>query len=71
VRGLLKEETVAGAKKQTEPVVFEVVVSFDALDVGERFTQQPDDMGWALMHVENGYLRVVEEAPDAGEVSTG
>jgi hypothetical protein len=58
-------------KKQTEPVVFEVVVSFDALNKGERFTQPADDMGWALMHVEHGYLKVVEEAPDAGEVSTG
>ena len=63
---------MAGTKRQTEPTVFEVVVSFDALNKGERFTQQPDDLGWALMHVENGYLRVVsEEAPDAGEVSQG
>lgn len=63
---------MAGVARKTEPTVFEVVVSFDALNKGERFTQPADDMGWALMHVENGYLQVVaEEAPNAGEVGQG
>lgn len=63
---------MAGTKRQAEPTVFEVVVSFDGLNKGERFTQQPEDMGWALMHVENGYLRVVgQEAQDAGAEGTG
>lgn len=61
------------ATKKTEPTVFEVVVSFDGLNKGERFTQPADDMAWALMHVENGYLQVVsEEGADVrGEVGQG
>lgn len=64
---------MATAKSKTEPTVFEVVVSFDALNKGEQFTQPADDMAWALMHVENGYLRVVsEEGADVrGEVGQG
>lgn len=62
----------ATPKRRVEIITFEVVVSFDGLNKGERFTQPADDMGWALMHVENGYLRVVtEEAQDAGEAGTG
>lgn len=67
------------AKKPTSKArTFEVVVSFDALDKGERFT--PDDadgLAWATQHVENGYLRdvteepTVEEAQNAGPVGQG
>lgn len=61
-------------KRQGRPRVFEVVVSFDGLDKGEVFTQQPDDLGWALTHVASGYLRDItpeEEAQNAGEVGKG
>lgn len=62
---------MAQVKRQEKPTVFEVVVSFDGLNKGEVFTQPADDMGWALQHVETGYLRVVpqEEAPDVGSES--
>lgn len=60
------------ASRKAEPRVFEVLVSFDGLNKGERFSQQPDDLGWAMQHVENGYLKdVTEEAPDAGEAGQG
>lgn len=62
---------MANVKKQAERVTFEVVVSFDGLDKGGRFTQSADELGWALMHVENGYLKVVEEAPDASDQGQG
>lgn len=63
---------MAGVKQRVDPIIFEVVVSFDALNVGERFTLPADRQGWGLMHVENGYLQVVsEEAPDAGDVGQG
>ena len=64
---------MAGTTRKSQPQKFEVLVSFDGLDKGDVFTQEADDMGWALMHVENGYLRVVaEEGPDGrGEVGTG
>jgi hypothetical protein len=65
---------MAGTKRQSEPTIFEVVVSFDGLNKGEQFTQPADDMGWALQHVENGYLQVVqpEEVADVrGEVGKG
>jgi len=63
---------VAGTSRKTTPQTFEVLVSFSALDVGDRFTQDADDMGWALMHVENGYLRVVpQEVPDVGRSEVG
>ena len=64
-------------RKTTEPRVFEVLVSFDGLNKGERFSQRADDLGWATMHVENGYLQDVteepttEEAQNAGEVGQG
>ena len=66
MQGLLRRKAVGTVKKQAEPTVFEVVVSFDGLNKGERFTQQPDNLGWALMHVENGYLKIVG-APDGDE----
>lgn len=63
---------MAGTSRKTEPHTFEVLVSFSGLDKGDRFTQDADDMGWALMHVENGYLRVVtEEVADAGRSEVG
>lgn len=59
---------MSGAKRQPGPRVFEVVVSFNALNKGERFSQQPGELEWALQHVRSGYLvDVTEEAPDAGE----
>jgi hypothetical protein len=70
VRRLLKEETMAVSRK-VQPVRFEVLVSFDGLDRGDVFTQDADEMGWALQHVETGYLRVVEEAADAGRGEVG
>jgi hypothetical protein len=51
----------ATPKKREDPVVFEVLVSFDSLNRGDTFTQQAEDLGWALQHVESGYLRVVSE----------
>ena len=49
--------------------MFEVLVSFSGLDVGERFTLNADDP-WAAQHVGSGYLRdVAEEVADVrGEV---
>lgn len=55
---------------------FEVLVSFSALDVGERFTLKAGDP-WAAQHVGTGYLRdvtesVAEEVADVrGEVGQG
>lgn len=41
---------------------FEVQVSFNALDKGERFTaDDADGLAWADQHVESGYLRDVTE----------
>lgn len=62
---------MATVKRKAEPVRFEVLVSFDGLEKGDTFTQEPDDLGWALTHADTGYLRVVEEAPDDGAVSKG
>lgn len=51
--------------RKMKPRTFEVLVSFDGLDKGDRFTQEADDLGWATQHVESGYLRdVTEEAQD-------
>jgi hypothetical protein len=64
-------------RKAPKSRTFEVLVSFDGLDRGERFTQDEGDMGWAAQHVENGYLRDVtgepttEEAQNAGPVGQG
>jgi len=63
---------MAGTTRKAQPRTFEVVVSFDGLDAGERFSQQPDELAWAMRHVKTGYLRdVTEEAPDAGEAGQG
>lgn len=65
---------MATASRKTAQREFEVVVSFSALNVGDRFSQDADDLGWAMRHVETGYLRdVTEEVPDGerGEVGQG
>lgn len=64
---------MAGAIRKTDKREFEVLVSFSALNLGERFTQDADDLGWAAQHVQSGYLRDVTEevADDAGEVGKG
>lgn len=50
-----------GVKRKETPREYEVLVSFSGLNKGERFTQQPDDLGWALQFVEKGYLQDVTE----------
>jgi hypothetical protein len=63
---------MAGTSRKTQPRTYEVLVSFNGLDKGDRFMQDADDLGWALTHVKTGYLRdVTEEASDAGEVGQG
>lgn len=64
---------MAATSRKTERRWFEVMVSFSGLNVRDRFTQDADDLGWALQHVESGYLRdVTEEVTDVrGEVSQG
>lgn len=63
---------MAGTNRKTGARKFEVLVSFNGLDKGDIFSQDADELGWATMHVENGYLRdvtgepTVEEAQDAG-----
>jgi hypothetical protein len=63
---------VAGRK--VTPRKFEVLVSFSGLDKGEVFTEDGDDLAWAAMHVQSGYLRDVSEdveVSNAGEVGQG
>lgn len=61
-----------GVSRKMTPHVFEVLVSFSALDKGDRFSQDGDDLGWAMQHVQAGYLRdVTEEVPDAGRGEVG
>jgi hypothetical protein len=66
---------MAGVSRKTKARVYEVVVSFDGLNKGERFSQDADDLGWATQRVEVGYLRDVteegEEAPDAAGEGKG
>lgn len=68
---------MAATPRKTQGRTFEVLVSFSGLDVGERFTQEADDLGWATQHAETGYLRDVTEeptaevAPGGGEVGKG
>ncbi len=63
---------MAGTSRKTSTRTYEVLVSFNGLNLGERFTQEPDDLGWALQHVETGYLRdVTEEVADAGRSEVG
>jgi len=47
--------------RKTAKTWFEVLVSFDGLDKGGVFSQDGDDLGWALQHVESGYLREIPE----------
>lgn len=64
---------MAATIRRDAPRTFEVLVSFSGLDVGDRFTQDADDLGWATQHVGTGYLRdVTEEVADVrGEVGQG
>lgn len=64
---------MAGTSRKTQKCTFEVLVSFNGLNKGERFTQDADDLGWAALHVQSGYLRdVTEEVADVrGEVGQG
>jgi hypothetical protein len=64
---------MASASRKVHKCTFEVLVSFDGLNKGERFTQDADDLGWAALHVQSGYLRdVTEEAVDErSEVGQG
>lgn len=64
---------MAEVKRKTGRRTFEVLVSFSALDKGDTFTLDPDDLGWAMRHVETGYLRdVTEEVADVrGEDDQG
>lgn len=61
------------AMRRNTATVFEVVVSFDGLDKGERFTLPEAEKAWALKHVETGYLQVVpeEDADERSEVGQG
>jgi hypothetical protein len=63
---------VAGAIRKTWRM-FEVLVSFDGLDKGDRFTASDEGMDtWAAGHAETGYLRdVTEEAPDEQRSEVG
>jgi len=60
-----------GTSRKTKPRTFEVLISFSALSAGERFEQEADDLGWALQHVETGYLRDVTEEPTVEEAQRG
>jgi hypothetical protein len=68
---------MAGMSRKTGKRTYEVLISFNALDKGERFTQDADDLGWATQHTTTGYLRdvtvepTVEVSQDAGEVGKG
>ena len=60
------------SRKSTKSRRYEVLVSFSGLNVGDTFSQDADDLGWATQHVETGYLKdITQEAPDAGEVGQG
>ena len=58
---------MAGTSRNTKARVYEVVVSFDGLNKGERFSQPGNDLGWALQRVESGYLVDVTDEPVASE----
>lgn len=64
-----------GTSRKTQPRRFEVLVSFSGLNVGDRFSQDADDLGWATQHVQTGYLRDMtgdsEEVPDDGAGGKG
>lgn len=57
------------AERKSKDRRFEVLVSFDGLDKGERFTGPADD--WTTRHVETGYLLDVTDAPTAAEAQAG
>lgn len=61
-----------GTSRKTDRRRFEVLVSFSGLDKGLVFEQDADDLGWAAMHVQTGYLRdVTEEVADVGRSEVG
>ena len=68
---------MAGTTRKTGRRMYEVLVSFSGLNVGDRFGQDADDLAWAKLHAESGYLRDVTEEPtaevaqNAGEVGIG
>jgi hypothetical protein len=43
---------------------YEVLVSFDGLNLGEQFPMDAEDQGWAQQHVDSGYLRDLGEVAD-------
>jgi hypothetical protein len=53
------------SRKSSKDRQFEVLVSFDSLDKGERFTAPAD--AWSNQHVETGYLRDVTSEPTAAQ----
>lgn len=59
---------MANTKKSKERT-FEVRNSFDGLNAGERFSQEPD--GWSEQHVATGYLADVTDEPTALEAQGG
>lgn len=63
---------MAGTSRKSTPHTYKVLVSFDGLNVGEIFSQDADDLGWATQHVQNGYLQdVTEEVADVGRSEVG
>lgn len=50
-------------ERKSKERAFEVLVSFDGLDRGERFSAADD--GWSQQHVASGYLRDVTVEPTA------
>lgn len=57
------------AERKTKDRRYEVLVSFNGLDKGDRFTSPADD--WAGTHVTSGYLRDVTDEPTAAEALAG
>ncbi len=57
--------------RKTGKRTYEVLVSFSGLNVGDRFTEDADCLGWATQHVENGYLRDVTGEPTPEVVQRG
>ncbi len=61
-----------GTTRKAAARTYEVLISFNGLDVGERFAQGADDLGWASPYLKSGYLRdVTEEVPDVGRSEIG
>lgn len=57
--------------KATGTRTFEVLISHDGLDKGERFTQEVDDLGYAQPRVDAGYLRDVTQEVTHGHGEGG